>query len=87
MVDAVGGKTKILVDSGIHTGSDVFKALALGADAACIGRAHMYGLAVAGETGVREVLTNIAAELDLTLVLSGHTDVAALDRGALKEIG
>jgi len=87
VVDAVGGRTKILVDSGVHTGSDVFKALALGADAACIGRAHMYGLAVAGETGVREVLTNIAAELDLTLGLSGHTDVAALDRGALKEIG
>nr|WP_212763099.1 alpha-hydroxy-acid oxidizing protein [Gordonia araii] len=86
VVDAVAGRTKVLVDSGIRTGADVFKALALGADAACIGRPHMYGLAIDGEAGVRDVLANIAAELDLTVGLSGHTDVAALDRGALKKV-
>ncbi len=86
VVDAVDGRMKILVDSGIRTGADVFKALALGADAACIGRPHMYGLALAGEAGVREVLANIAAELDLTMGLSGQVDVAALDRTALKRI-
>ncbi|QKT08836.1 alpha-hydroxy-acid oxidizing protein [Gordonia sp. X0973] len=87
VVDAVSGRIKVLVDSGIYTGSDVFKALALGADAACIGRPHMYGLAIAGEAGARDVLANIVAELDLTLGLSGHTDVAALDRDVLKRIG
>ncbi|GED96088.1 L-lactate dehydrogenase [Gordonia crocea] len=86
VVDAVDGRLKVLVDSGIRTGADVFKALALGADAACIGRPHMYGLALDGENGVREVMSNIAAELDLTLGLSGHTDVAALDRDALKKV-
>ncbi|MFT3901382.1 MAG: alpha-hydroxy-acid oxidizing protein [Gordonia sp. (in: high G+C Gram-positive bacteria)] len=86
VVDAVDGRIKVLVDSGIRTGADVFKALALGADAACIGRPHMYGLAIDGEDGVRDVMANIAAELDLTLGLSGHTDVAALDRDALKKL-
>ena len=86
VVDAVGGQTKILVDSGIRTGADVFKALALGADAACIGRPHMYGLALRGQAGVAEVMANITAELDLTMGLSGHTDVASLDRGALSKL-
>lgn len=86
IVDAVGGKTKILVDSGFYTGSDVFKALALGADAVCIGRPHMYGLAIDGTDGARDVVANIIGELDLTLGLSGHRDVADLDRSALKRI-
>lgn len=86
VVDAVGGQTKILVDSGIRTGADVFKALAIGADAACIGRPHMYGLALRGQAGVAEVMANITAELDLTMGLSGHTDVASLDRGALSKL-
>ncbi|MFT4199234.1 alpha-hydroxy-acid oxidizing protein [Gordonia sp. (in: high G+C Gram-positive bacteria)] len=86
VVDAVDGRIKVLVDSGIHTGADVFKALALGADAACIGRPHMYGLAIDGVDGVRDVMANIAAELDLTLGLSGHTDVAALGRDALTKL-
>ena len=86
VVDAVGGRTKILVDSGVHTGSDVFKALALGLTRRASAGRTCTGWPSRGN-GVREVLTNIAAELDLTLGLSGHTDVAALDRGALKEIG
>lgn len=82
----VDGRIKVLVDSGIYTGSDVFKALALGADAACIGRPHMYGLALAGADGARDAVADIVAELDLTLGLSGHTDVADLDREALRRL-
>ncbi|GAA4751974.1 alpha-hydroxy-acid oxidizing protein [Gordonia alkaliphila] len=86
IADAVAGKTKILADSGFYTGADVFKALALGADAVCIGRPHMYGLALNGADGAREAVANIIAELDLTLGLTGHTDVAHLDRSALKRL-
>lgn len=86
VADAVAGKIKILADSGFYTGSDVFKALALGADAVCIGRPHMYGLALNGADGARDAVANIVAELDLTLGLTGHTSVDDLDRSALKEI-
>lgn len=82
----VDGRIKVLIDSGIYTGSDVFKALALGADAACIRRPHMYGLALAGADGARDAVADIIAELDLTLGLSGHTDVADLDREALRRM-
>ncbi|MET9201632.1 alpha-hydroxy-acid oxidizing protein [Gordonia sp. NPDC003585] len=82
----VDGRIKVLIDSGIYTGADVFKALALGADAACIGRPHMYGLAIAGADGARDVVADIIAELDLTLGLSGHTSVADLDRDALRRL-
>ncbi|MYR07219.1 lactate 2-monooxygenase [Gordonia sp. SID5947] len=83
---AVDGRIKVLVDSGIHTGADVFKALALGADAACIGRPHMYGLALAGADGARDVVANIIAELDLTLGLAGHTSVADVNPTALQRV-
>lgn len=87
VADAVAGQVTILADSGFYTGSDVFKALALGADAVCIGRPHMYGLALNGAAGARDAVANIIAELDLTLGLSGHTDVSGLDRSALKDLG
>ncbi|GAA4670974.1 alpha-hydroxy-acid oxidizing protein [Gordonia humi] len=86
VVDAVSGRLKILVDSGFYTGSDVFKALALGADAVCIGRPHMYGLALNGADGARDAVANIVAELDLTLGLSGQSDVRTLTRSALKRL-
>lgn len=82
----VDGRIRVLADSGFHSGADVFKALALGADAVCIGRPHMYGLAVAGAAGARDAVANIVAELDLTLGLSGHTSVADLDRDAVQRI-
>jgi lactate 2-monooxygenase len=63
----------VLFDSGVRTGADVFVALALGASAVGIGRPHVYGLALAGSTGVAEVLRNIRAELDLTMALTGCT--------------
>ena len=76
----------VLLDSGVRTGSDVFKALALGADAVLIGRPHIYGLALDGADGARDAVSNIVAELDLTLGLSGHTSVRTLDSDALKRL-
>jgi len=78
IVRTIDGKIPVLFDSGIRTGADVAIALALGAAAVCIGRPYAYGLAIAGEAGVREVLTNILAELDLTLGLLGCTSIAEL---------
>jgi len=71
IVAAVGGRVPVLLDSGIRGGADIFKALALGARAVLIGRPYCYGLAIAGEAGVREVIQNFLADLDLTLALTG----------------
>ena len=75
IVDAVGGRVPVLLDSGVRGGADVFKAIALGATAVGLGRPYVYGLAVAGERGVREVVSNVLAEFDLTLGLAGCTSV------------
>ncbi len=83
VVDAVGGKIPVLFDSGIRGGADVFKALALGATAVCLGRPYVYGLAVAGEAGVHEVIGNILAEFDLTLGLAGCRNVCEITRESL----
>ena len=71
IADAVGNKTTILFDSGIRRGADVFKAMALGAKAVLVGRPYAYGLALAGEDGVKEVIANLLADIDLTLGLAG----------------
>jgi isopentenyl diphosphate isomerase/L-lactate dehydrogenase-like FMN-dependent dehydrogenase len=71
VVAEVGTEIPVLFDSGIRTGADVFKALALGARAVLLGRPYVWGLAVGGEDGVRQVLRSFLAELDLTLALSG----------------
>ena len=83
VVEAVAGRVPVLFDSGVRTGSDIFKAICLGATAVLIGRPYIYGLAIAGEAGVAEVIANLAAELDLVLGLSGHRAIAELDRGAI----
>ncbi len=82
--DAVGEQLAVLFDSGIRTGADVFKALALGADAVCLGRPYIWGLALDGQAGVEHVLRCLLAELDLTLALSGYTEIAQVDRSALR---
>jgi lactate 2-monooxygenase len=69
--DALGAEAVVLMDGGIRSGADVVKALAVGADAALIGRPYVYGLAVGGKDGVAAVLTQLAAETDLTLALAG----------------
>ncbi|MDX6583255.1 MAG: lactate 2-monooxygenase [Solirubrobacterales bacterium] len=72
VVDAVGDELAVLLDSGVRSGADVAKALALGADAVAIGRPYLWGLALGGEAGVLAVLRSVLAELDLTIGLSGH---------------
>ena len=69
--DAVGADATVLMDSGIRRGSDILKAIALGADAVLLGRPYAYGLAVGGQAGVEAVIRQLAAELDLTLALAG----------------
>lgn len=71
VVDAVGENMTVLFDSGIRRGADVFKALALGAQAVFLGRPYAFGLAHAGEHGVRDVIHNLLAELDMTTALAG----------------
>ena len=83
IVEAVGGKIEIGLDSGIRSGADAVKALALGASYVGLGRPCVYGLAAAGETGVGWVLDNFAAELDLTMALAGCVTPAQLTRDLL----
>jgi lactate 2-monooxygenase len=75
IVEAVADRVPVLLDSGVRGGADAFKALALGARAVLIGRPYVYGLALAGEAGVREVVRNFLADFDLTMGLAGCTSV------------
>jgi isopentenyl diphosphate isomerase/L-lactate dehydrogenase-like FMN-dependent dehydrogenase len=83
VVEAVGGRLTVLVDSGFRRGADVVKALALGARAVLIGRATLYGTAVAGEAGARRAIEIYRDEIDRILALLGCPGVAALDRSYL----
>jgi lactate 2-monooxygenase len=80
---AVGDQTTVLFDSGVRTGADVVKALALGARAVLLARPYAYGLGLAGEAGVRHVLRCLMADLHLTMTLAGVTRPADLGRDAL----
>jgi lactate 2-monooxygenase len=82
--EAVGPRTPLVLDSGVRTGSDVVKALALGADAVTLGRPYIYGLALAGQDGVRDVVANLIAELDLTMGLMGAGSLADLTPDVLR---
>jgi lactate 2-monooxygenase len=77
-------KVPVLVDGGVRGGADIFKALALGADAVCIGRPYAYGLAIAGEEGVYEVIRNFMADFELTMALSGCRTVDEIGRNNLQ---
>ena len=81
--EAVGPGMPLVLDSGVRTGADVVKALACGADAVALGRPYVYGLALAGQDGVRDVVANVVAELDLTLGLCGLGSVAEVGPAVL----
>ena len=83
IVDAVGDKIEVHMDSGVRSGQDVLKARALGAKGAWIGRAFVYGLGARGQKGVTEALQVIHKELDSSMALCGHTDIETVDRDIL----
>jgi isopentenyl diphosphate isomerase/L-lactate dehydrogenase-like FMN-dependent dehydrogenase len=85
IVETVDRRIPVLFDSGIRGGADAFKAIALGAQAVLLGRPYIWGLALAGEAGVRDVLLNFLADLDLTLALSGCASFAEVDGSTLVE--
>jgi len=83
VVEAAEGRIEVLLDGGIRRGSDVFKALALGARAILVGRPYLWGLAVNGADGVRQVLEIIRDDLMLTMALAGRSRIADIDRSAV----
>ena len=83
IVDEVDGRVPVLFDSGIRSGADILKALALGADAVLLGRPYVYGLALAGAAGVQAVVEHMIAELDLSLGLVGGRSVDEIGRELL----
>lgn len=84
VVEAAAGRVEVLLDGGVRRGTDVLKALALGARAVLIGRAYLWGLAVAGEEGVRDVLRILRDDLELSMALAGRTSVAAIDSSLIR---
>jgi L-lactate dehydrogenase (cytochrome) len=84
VVDAVGDAVEVLCDGGVRRGSDIVKAVALGARACMAGRAYLYGLGAAGERGVDHVLGLFDADVRRTMTLLGASDVAHLDRGLVQ---
>jgi isopentenyl diphosphate isomerase/L-lactate dehydrogenase-like FMN-dependent dehydrogenase len=87
VVDAIGGKLPVLIESGFRRGTDVFKALALGADAACVGRPYCWGLAAFGEAGARRALEILQDELVRAMRLAGRPSLDRIDRAALRPAG
>jgi lactate 2-monooxygenase len=84
---AVGERITVLFDSGVRTGADIVKALSLGAKAVLLGRPYVYGLALAGEDGVRHAVRSVLADLDLTVALSGNRRVSDLSPATLRRVG
>lgn len=84
ILEAVGDKTEVYLDSGIRKGQDVLKALAMGASGTFIGRAYIYGLGAMGQAGVTTALEVIRKELDLSMAFCGRRDVTNLDRDILQ---
>jgi isopentenyl diphosphate isomerase/L-lactate dehydrogenase-like FMN-dependent dehydrogenase len=83
VAEAARGMTVIL-DGGVRRGTDVLKALALGADAVLLGRPYVWALAVGGAAGVEAVIRQLAAELDLTMALVGCRSIGELDRSMVR---
>jgi lactate 2-monooxygenase len=87
VVETVAGRVPVLLDSGVRSGADVFRALALGAAAVGLGRPYVWGLAAGGEAGVREVIRNLRADFDLTLGLSGCASVSEIGPDSVTRAG
>jgi lactate 2-monooxygenase len=83
IVRAVGPNFPVLIDGGVRGGADVIKALALGAKAVCIGRPYVYGLAIAGQAGVYQVVRNLLADMELTMGLAGCRSVTGINADTL----
>ena len=83
IADAIGGDIELWLDSGVRSGQDVLKALALGARATLIGKAFLYGLGALGGAGVTRALELIRAELDVSMALTGSCHLATVDRRIL----
>jgi L-lactate dehydrogenase (cytochrome) len=83
VVEAVGNQVEVLMDGGVRRGSDIVKAICLGARAVLIGRAYAYGLGAAGTAGVRRALEILRADVERTLQLLGCSAVAKLDQSYL----
>jgi L-lactate dehydrogenase (cytochrome) len=84
ILDAVGDKIEVLLDSGIRSGQDILKAMAMGAHGTMIGRAYVYGLGARGEQGVTEALEILYKEMDMSMALCGHRDIKKVDRSILQ---
>ena len=84
IVEATNSRIPVLIDSGIRNGSDIFKAIALGAQAVCIGRPYVYGLAIGGQRGVEDVMRNLIAEFELTMALAGCKSVSEINRDMVR---
>jgi lactate 2-monooxygenase len=85
VVDAAGD-LPVVFDSGVRSGPDILKALALGASAVAIGRPYAYGLAVGGQAGIEHVVRCLLAELDLTMAIDGYATIADLTREAIRPV-
>ncbi|MEV4318862.1 lactate 2-monooxygenase [Actinocrispum sp. NPDC049592] len=86
IANAVGDRLEVLFDSGVRSGADMLKALALGARAVLLGRPYVWGLGLGGQDGVRHVVRSLLADFDLTLALSGHRSLADLSPDSLVRI-
>jgi len=86
VTEAVAGRVEVLMDGGVRRGTDVLKALALGARAVCIGRPYLWALAAGGEEGVGDLLDMLREELVLAMALSGKPAIASIDRTLIASV-
>ena len=84
--EAVGDRAEVIIDGGVRRGTDIIKALALGATACMAGRPYLYGLAAGGQAGVERALSLLQEELRRDMMLLGVSDIAQLNRSHLRAL-